>query len=304
MSGKQAKRDLTNLRVGAAVLVGIILIVFGSLWGQDMLRRTGTLTFSVEFDSGFGLNRGDPVLIAGVKKGQVTRIQLTPQNRVWVDLRLDDDVQLDTASMFTIESEGLIGVRYINVISGGVGRPVAEGDTLQGINAAGLNDVFRSVQIIMAQIGELAGTMQTLLTDQDVRVQLAGMADNFNRTVGLLNQVMIDNQDLVSESLQNLSDVVETINAAVLQNMDDLEAALKSIRLAGDHFVLAADSVDSLSTVLTGLTARVGRGEGTLWKMAESDSLYVQLLSTVGRLDSLLVDIRKNPQRFFLIRIF
>jgi hypothetical protein len=53
----------------------------------------------------------------------------------------------------------------------------------------------------------------------------------------------------------------------------------------------------SLETVL----GRVERGEGTLGQLSTSDSLYVNMNSTVAALNELITDIREDPRRYFTV---
>lgn len=304
MSWQHGKRELTSLKVGAAVILGVVILVFGLLWGQDMLRAGRMNRVLVIFDSGFGLSTGDPVLIAGVKKGQVSQISLTPDNHVEVAMLIENDIQLYTSSLFTIESEGLIGSRFINVTANPGGTPLAPSDTLTGVNAASLNDVFRNVQKLMLKVEDLTGSMQAIITDENVRRRIGETFDNFGQTIELLNTAMVENQDLISRSLEDLGSVVQNVNNAIIENVDDFEGALKSIKGATDQFTQVATTVDSLSLALRDMIQRFSAGEGTLWRMAESDSLYFQLSHTIARFDSLVADIKNNPRKYFTIRIF
>jgi phospholipid/cholesterol/gamma-HCH transport system substrate-binding protein len=304
MAWERGQRDLTTLRVGAAVIIGILVLVFGVLWGQDLLREGTTYRMTVLFESGFGLSTGDPVLVAGVKKGQVTGIALTPDNRVAVEMRLHESVHLDTASLFSIESEGLIGSRFINVTARQGGRRIAESDTLVGINGASLNDIFRNMQLLMIRVGDLTASMQAVITDQEVRDRIGATFENFNRTIDLLNQVVVDNQGLVSESLSNLSEMVANVNSVLDANREPLRGALTSVGEAGTAFQQVAARVDSLADTLQDVTGRIAASRGSLWRMAESDTLYLQLNRTLASLDSFITDLRENPKKYFTIRIF
>ncbi len=304
MAWERGQRDLTTLRVGAAVIIGVLILVFGLLWGQDLLREGSTYRVVVLFESGFGLSTGDPVLIAGVKKGQVTDISLTPENRVAVQMRLDQAVRLDSASLFTIESEGLIGARFINVTARPGGRAITAADTLIGINGASLNDVFRNMQLLMIRVGDLTASMQAVITDQEVRARIAVAFENFNRTIDLLNQVVVDNQGMVGESLANLSEMVANVNQVLENNTGPLHSALTSVGEAGQQFTRIATRIDSLADTLQGLALRVTGSRGTLWHLAESDSVYFQLALTLAHMDSLISDIKNNPKKYFTIKIF
>ena len=304
MSGERGQRDLTSLKVGMAVLIGMALLAYGLLWGQDLLRTGQNLRVSVVFDSGFGLSTGDPVTVAGVKKGQVEEIQLTLDNHVVVLMRLDDDVRLNTASLFTIEAEGIIGARYVNITGQVGGRALADGDTLYGVNAASLSDVFRNMQVLMVEVSELTRVVQSIITDEEVRTRIATAFNNFNRTIDLLNSIVSDNQDIVRQSIADLGTMVQNVNQVLADNADDLNSALKSIDGAGVEFGKTAGTIDSLSGTLVVLTQRLAEGQGTIWRLAESDSLYFEFRTTLSRLDSLIADIKANPRKYFTVKIF
>jgi len=304
MSWQRGQRELTSLKVGSAVILGLAILIFGLLWGQDLLRAGRMDRITVFFEDGFGLNTGDPVLVAGVKKGQVAEISLTADNLVAVQMMIEDDVPIYTSSLFTIESEGIIGSRYINITANPGGTVLAEGDSLHGLNAASLNDIFRNVQRLVIKVEDLTGSIQDIVTDEEVRAQVRETFNNFGRTIELLNQVMIDNREQVGASIENLSSVVDNVNRALIQNMDDLELALQSVSMAGSEFARVATSIDTLSGSVSGVVNRFRAGEGTIWRLAESDTLYHNLFTTVARLDSLIADIRNNPKKYFTIRIF
>jgi len=304
MAWQRGQRELINLKVGSAVLLALLILILASLWGQDLLRAGRHHKITVVFDSGFGLSTGDPVLIAGVKMGQVSRIALTGDNRVAVELRITNDVKIYTTSLFTIESEGLIGSRFINVTSIMGGTVLAPTDTLFGGNAASLNDMFRNIQRLAGRVDELIVTIQAVLTDDEVRQKISQTYDNFNKTITLLNQVVIDNQDMVRESIESLGSVVSNVNQALVNNMDDLELALQSVRGAGDQFALATTTVDSLSGALRDLVVRFTVGQGTFWQLAESDSLYLSMITTFAHLDSFITDIMNNPKKYVKLSIF
>ncbi|MFC1629509.1 MlaD family protein [Gemmatimonadota bacterium] len=304
MSWQQGKRDLTSLKVGSAVILGLVILIVGLLWGQDMLRAGRMSKVIVVFESGFGLSPGDPVLIAGVKKGQVSRISLTSDNRVAVETIIENDIQLFTSSIFTIESEGLIGSRFVNVTANPGGTSLAPGDTLFGLNASSLNDIFRNVQKLMVRVDDLTASMQAVITDSTVRARIGETFDDFSRTIGLLNQMMVDNQGLIQNSLADLGSVVTNINTAITENVDDFESALISVGNATDGITGVATTIDSLSGALRDMVIRVSAGEGTLWKLAESDSFYYQLVATITHLDSFILDLMANPKKYVRFSVF
>jgi len=59
-------------------------------------------------------------------------------------------------------------------------------------------------------------------------------------------------------------------------------------------------AVESLGTIL----ARMERGEGTLGRLSVDESLYVSLNDAAQSLNTLLVDLQENPNRYINISIF
>jgi len=142
----------------------------------------------------------------------VSRITLTGDNRVAVETIIENDIQLYTSSIFTVESEGLIGSRFVNVTANPGGTALAAGDTLFGLNASSLTDIFRNVQRLMVKVEDLTASVQTVITDSTIRARIGATFNDFSRTIGLLNEMMVDNQGLISASLENLGSVVTNIN--------------------------------------------------------------------------------------------
>jgi phospholipid/cholesterol/gamma-HCH transport system substrate-binding protein len=52
------------------------------------------------------------------------------------------------------------------------------------------------------------------------------------------------------------------------------------------------------------IMAKVNSGKGTMGMLINNDSLYVKLDKTVGDLDKLLIDLKKNPGRYVSVSVF
>src|SRR2546429_8957438 len=71
--------DLTykqEVGVGAIVLVGVAVFLVGMFWLTGRSLRTSALSVAVMFESVASLKQGGPVLVSGVKKGRVARVEL------------------------------------------------------------------------------------------------------------------------------------------------------------------------------------------------------------------------------------
>ena len=65
-------------------------------------------------------------------------------------------------------------------------------------------------------------------------------------------------------------------------------------------------TVDGGSALRIGhpVIGRMARGEGTLGRLSQDETLYTSLTNAIVSLDSLLVDVKANPGRYVKIEIF
>jgi phospholipid/cholesterol/gamma-HCH transport system substrate-binding protein len=123
--------------VGVFVLLGIAAIAYLSLAvGGVSWERRGGLVLIANFDELGGLKTRAPVVIAGVKVGQVRSIGLGDDYRARVTLDLDPTLKLPTDTSASIVTAGLLGDRYISLQVGGDQKLLASGDTLNFTESA------------------------------------------------------------------------------------------------------------------------------------------------------------------------
>jgi phospholipid/cholesterol/gamma-HCH transport system substrate-binding protein len=120
-----------DLLVGLFVLLGIGAIAYLSLavGGVSLSRRDG-LTLTASFDELGGLKPRAPVVIAGVKVGQVRATELGDDYRARVTLELDSALKIPADTTASIVTAGLLGDRYISLQPGGDPQLLKNGGTI------------------------------------------------------------------------------------------------------------------------------------------------------------------------------
>lgn len=109
-----------DLLVGLFVLVGLAAIAYLSFTvGGLSYGGPGGLTVYAPFDQIGGLKVRAPVVISGVKVGQVSSIALGKDFRARVALDLDASLQLPVDTTASIVTAGVLGDRYISLQLGG-----------------------------------------------------------------------------------------------------------------------------------------------------------------------------------------
>jgi phospholipid/cholesterol/gamma-HCH transport system substrate-binding protein len=102
-----------GLLLGAMVYLGFLAIHLG----QATLTDSGYVLYA-DFASASGLHTGDPIKIAGVKIGEVKSIALGENYLARVALRVQDKVKVYNDAVASIETDGLIGDRFVSITPG------------------------------------------------------------------------------------------------------------------------------------------------------------------------------------------
>ena len=146
-----------DLLVGVFVLLGLGAIAYLSLAvGGASWQRRGGLELVANFDELGGLKTRAPVVVSGVKVGQVRAIRLGDDYRARVTLDLDPTLKLPADTTASIVTAGLLGDRYISLQLGGDPKLLANGDTL---------NFTESAVLLERLLGKLVHNMGT--TDKD-----------------------------------------------------------------------------------------------------------------------------------------
>ena len=123
--------------VGLFVLAGLGAIAYLSMnVGNFSLRKNSGLILFANFDETGGLKDRAPVVISGVKVGQVETITLNEDYRARVKLTVDDALKLPTDSSVSIVTSGLLGDRYLSLQLGGDDKYLNSGDQIQFTESA------------------------------------------------------------------------------------------------------------------------------------------------------------------------
>jgi phospholipid/cholesterol/gamma-HCH transport system substrate-binding protein len=128
---------LRDLLVGLFVLAGLGAIAYLSFSvGGLSYSGPGGLTIFAAFDQTGGLKPRAPVVISGVKVGQVTSITLDGNFRARVAMDLDQRLKLPTDTSASIVTAGILGDRYISLQLGGDDKLLAQGDSINFTESA------------------------------------------------------------------------------------------------------------------------------------------------------------------------
>ena len=124
-----SRSPVRDFIVGLFVLAGLGAIVYLSVSiGGYSWHDRGGLRLSAAFNETGDLAVRAPVVIAGVRVGEVSAITLQNDFRARVDMNLERTLKLPTDTTAAIVTAGMLGDRYIELQPGGEETMLKSGD--------------------------------------------------------------------------------------------------------------------------------------------------------------------------------
>lgn len=291
------------------VLIGLIVLVAlaALIVGIDFLKGINIFKaanyYYATYDNVNGLSKSAPVTINGFKVGLVRDITYEYDNpgHMLVELSLDRALQLPkgTKAMLTTD---LLGTASIALDLGKDSKFHVIGDTLEAVVPKGLMDnltteLLPNVSSIFPKVDTLLTTINNIVSDPALLAsvqRLDAITANLERTTRQLNVVMA--------SLPPITADIKTITG-------DLTTSASNVAdLTGEFKELPVDSIaaniQDLTENLRQLSEQLNDPNSSLGLLTRDPALYRNLNSAVTNLDSLFVDIKRNPKRYISIKVF
>jgi phospholipid/cholesterol/gamma-HCH transport system substrate-binding protein len=117
-----SRSPIRDLLVGVFVLSGLAALAYLSIQlGGAAYSGPGGLTLYASFDEIGGLAPRSPVVIGGVKVGQVKKIELAPDGsfRARVTMDVDRGLKLPDDTQAAVLTQGVLGNQYVGLSPGG-----------------------------------------------------------------------------------------------------------------------------------------------------------------------------------------
>ena len=202
-----------EIKVGIFVALGIglcmlCIVLLGG--GQSILERNET--FHARFNQIEGLVEGAMVKIAGVKVGQVSSIHFQKEaNKVDVVFSVVRKYQdaVHTDSTVGIQTQGMLGDRYLVVNPGSIGSPVAANNTELKVEAPKeLKDYLSDADEVIGKLKDSLESMDTILGN----FRRDGRSDQFFRNLAGFSSHVNEGTKHLGDSMSHFNSVMAKID--------------------------------------------------------------------------------------------
>jgi len=280
------------LFMGFCVIAGMI-VIFGSKGSK--VRNSYDLV--VEFPNAEGLIRNSMVMLSGATIGQVSEPPklASKSYQVEVDLKILNGVRIPRGSSFIVESSGLMGDKFVNVVVPPKYDPeqiLNAGERVTGAShGGGFEELTDKGSVVMDQLTVELKQIDAITTT--------------------LNQQLLNEQNLanIRDTFANLKTTTESLKA-VTQKLDvaadkaggTLDAAKATINTAGETAGDLRLAVDDVRKTLASATKAVDSAKMLFSKASSGDGTLGMLINdrkTAEDLKSLIANLRRSGVLFY-----
>ncbi len=307
--------------IGVSFILAVVLFFWGYnfLKGKDIFNKHTTLY--AKYHNISGLTRANPVLINGLRVGQVQKVYFDPNmsGDIIAVIMLSTKFPVPKNSVAVIYSADLMGSKAINLQLGDAMELLQEGDTLRtSIEASLKEEVNAQVQPIKMKAENLLASIDTLVIafqsifNESARQNLKASFNDIRQTFANLQSTTSNIDTLVSSEATRVSTIlanVDSLTATLRDNRQEISAIISNFEMISDSLAKtdfngtitrANKTLDNLDAIL----ATLNRGEGTLGMLLHNDTLYIELNKSAEELNLLLKDLRENPKRYVKFSLF
>lgn len=298
------KRD--DVLVGIVMAVAIIVAIMGSLW----LARGGLskgYALYAKFPWSSGLKQGQPVLLAGVNVGYVDEVQLRQDGTVLTTFRVGKSYKVPQGTIATVIPNGIFGDMAIALTPK---RPnplsIPENDTIPvGPSAPGIADLTSKGDSIATSVNAITTALQKELVAAggiaDMRKTLASsnaLVLNMNRLVTQFSAVATEQNRQLTLTQASLRRATSGIDSA------KIDSTLKNVRATSENFAILSADFQKTSAKLDSVIAKANNGPGSVGLALNDPGAYNDVRALIQHMDSIMVDLKKNPKRYINLSIF
>ena len=284
--------------IGAFVLAAFIATVAFIAWLSGSQFDQQFDEYEVVFSGPVrGLSVGGEVRYNGLRVGEVTRLSLDPENsgEVVATVEIDAATPVQTNSYARLEPQGLTGLSYIQIFSGGDDFPLQKdlgrGPYIIPGEMSTLDNILDGGSDVVTEANRALIRANALLSDEAI-ADFQGILANINRLSGRLAEAEVD-----PKSIQELID--NASNAAL-----DLSRTLRTYDALGkDVQRVVNEDVARVLLEIEGIGADVEKALSEYTDVAvEGELLVVDAREAINRLStSGLTDLEETTESLRLL---
>lgn len=291
-----------EMMIGACVLIALAILFFGIEYLKGVSIFKPSNYYYAVYNDVKGLEVSAPVMVNGYKIGQVDNVELMYDRPgcVLVSMSLDKKFKIPVNSKALIESS-LLGTASVKIDMSRSSEFYTPGDTVPAGIAAGMMDqvseqLLPGVNEVVPKVDSILSNINTLTGDPALLQSV--------RNIEALTATLQSAANTLNSTARTLPATVSAVNG-VIASVDGIVTDLNHVtsEIANAPIDSTLNNFNRISADLAALTAQLDNPNSTLGALLNDTGLYDNLTKASLSIDSLLVDIRKNPKRYINIKL-
>ncbi|MCA2992910.1 MlaD family protein [Gemmatimonas sp.] len=291
------RRD--EVLVGLLLMVALAVALGGTIW----IARGGLAkgyTMHARFPWGAGLKQGQPVLLAGVQVGFVEKVELIPDGTLDVTLQVQDQYRIPSGTTASVEANGIFGDMLIALTPvKGIEGKMAKGDTIPtGAGSPGVAQLLEKGDSIALNVRALSDEARRQFVDSGGVREVRQTVADLTKLVAQLSTVAAEQSRQLTLTQSQLRKTLSSVDSATV------DSTLVNLRATSASFEQLSRDFRETNTQVQSLLQKVNTGPGTAGRLMNDPAVYARVDTLLARLDSLAIDLKKNPRKYINLKIF
>lgn len=289
-----------EVQIALVAVAGIVVMFFGLKFLKGMTLFSSADSYYAKFDNVAGLSVSSPIYSNGFRVGVVEDVIYNYEgaNEIIAKLGLNNKMRLPNGTKAEI-SKDLMGNVELDLILGPNSVDLMEpGDTLFGhIQRSALakaSDMLPRIQQMLPKLDSILANVNLLLSDPALSSSIHNIDQitaNLSSTTNELHNLSSNLKTQVPGMIEKADNVLENTNI-LTKNLSDLDIAMTMAK------------VNNTLQNVEQMTAKLNSNEGTIGLLMRDQELYRNAVSTMGHVDSLMIDLKQHPKRYVHFSIF
>jgi phospholipid/cholesterol/gamma-HCH transport system substrate-binding protein len=289
-----------EIKIALVAIVGLVVLFFGMNYLKGLHLFSSDSRYFMSFKDISGLSEAAPIYADGYRVGVVENIifDYQGQKQIVAVIGLDKQMRLPKGSSATISKDLMGNIQLDLELGPNPTDLMAPGDTLRGAEQQGLmgkaGAMLPKIEQMLPKLDSILASVNALLADPALASSLHNIdhiTANLTTTTDQLHRLSASLNTQVPGMLQK-ADVVLDNTSTLTKNLSDLDIAMTMAK------------VNNTLQNVEQMTAKLNSNEGTIGLLMRDQELYSNVTSTMGHVDSLMIDLKQHPQRYVHFSLF
>jgi len=293
-------------KIGLFVLIGLAVMTYFVYRTSDLKKwfsgeAGNEREVGIQLDDASGMRQGTNVEIAGVKIGDVLRIELDGNKAIAV-IRIPETMVFREGARAEVRSKGVLGERYI-AVNLGHGEPLDDQAKMIGTAPPDLGAITATINELAQNLVDITESLKSSTIDGQGQNRVAQIAANMQQMSDLLVEIIKENRVGITTSTTNIATLTENLNRDIPALVNELAAFSRSLREMAEgnrgnidetvtRVTELAKNFEDASASLVSIADKVDSGQGSIGKLVNDPATVDKVNEVLDNVNASVSEVK------------